>query len=163
MDRSKSIVLAIACLLLTAGSSLAQSRQAGSPELKSGELAPGEYSTLINKVFAPITSKLKLTNEQQLQIVAIITETEVRADPWAQSLKLIEQQLSQIALDEPLNEAQLDELSDREAALLSDLIVMRVRAKWNIYRLLTPEQRTLVEREFRLQNQLDTRLGTTGN
>src|SRR5215510_15813700 len=111
MDRSKSIMLAIAFLFLTVNSAVAQSRQ---PELKSSESALGaEYSAIINRVFAPITGKLKLTNEQQLQIVAIITETEVRAEPWAQSLKLIDQQLGQIAFDEPLNEAMLQELSDR--------------------------------------------------
>lgn len=155
-----SIVLTTMVLFVAAGSISGQSRQAGPTDSTLRPAAPGEYSSLINEVFAPITDKLKLTNEQRLQIFAIIIETEVTAAPWVESLKQTEQQLSQMALSAPLNEAKLVELSNQQAALLSDLIQMKVRAKANIYGLLTPEQRALVAREFRLPNQLEGHPGS---
>ncbi|HEV8426479.1 MAG TPA: Spy/CpxP family protein refolding chaperone [Pyrinomonadaceae bacterium] len=156
-----SIVLTTVFFFMAAGSGIAQTRPAG-PTQSNGRAAaaPGEYSSLINDVFAPITEKLKLTNEQKLQVMAIIIETEVRAAPWLETLKQTEQQLSQMAFSDPLNEAKLLELCDQQAALLSDLIQMKVRAKANIYSLLTPEQRALVAREFRLPNQLEGHLGS---
>lgn len=155
-----SIMLTTVALFVAAGSTSGQTRQAGPTDSNVRTAAPGQYSLLIKDVFAPVTEKLKLTNEQQLQIIAIIIETEVRAAPWMESLKQTEQQLSQIAFSAPLNEAKLLELSDQQAALLSDLTQMQIRAKANIYGLLTPEQRALLAREFRLPNQLEGHLGS---
>ena len=159
MKLSLSIVLTALALFVVAPVS-GQTREAGPTDSKSRATAPGEYTALVNDVFAPITDKLKMTNEQRLQIFAIIIETEVTAAPWMESLKQTEQQLSQIALSLPLNEAKLLELSDQQAALLSDLTRMRVRAKANIFGVLTPEQRSLVASEFRLPNQLEGHLGS---
>jgi hypothetical protein len=92
--------------------------------------------------------------------VAIITETEVRAGPWLQALEQIEQQLTEIAFNGPVNEAKLRKLTNEQGALLSEVIRMRVRAKSNIYRLLTADQRALVAQEFRLQSQLEGHLGS---
>jgi Spy/CpxP family protein refolding chaperone len=152
VDLFISIVLAIAFLVTAAPATIAQNREPGRVQANTDPAATNEYSSLINEIFAPITDKLKLTNEQQFQIVAIITETEVKADPWAQSLEQIEQELSEIAFNGPPNEARLRELADEQAALLSVMIQMRVRAKSNIYRLLTADQRALVAREFRFQS-----------
>jgi Spy/CpxP family protein refolding chaperone len=160
MDLFLSIVLAIAFLVTAASSTIAQNSQPGVVQPNTDTAATNEYSSLINEVFAPITDKLKLTNEQQFQIVAIITETEVRADPGVQALGKIEQQLTEIAFNGPLNEARLRELTDEQAALLSEISRMRVRAKSAIYRLLTADQRALVAREFRLQSPLEGHLGS---
>lgn len=161
MNQRRLIILAIVFSFLTAGSVMAQSPQREAAEPKgNASTAPEEYTSLVKDVFAPITDKLKLTHEQQFQIIAIIVETEVNAAPWAQSLQQLEQQLNEIAYDERPNEDKLRELSDRQAALLSDLIQMKTRAKWNIYRLLTPEQRVLVAREFRPKTQLEGHLGS---
>jgi Spy/CpxP family protein refolding chaperone len=157
MELFLSIVLALAFLVTAASSTIAQTPQPEEVQPNTDPAISNEYTSLINKVFAPITNKLKLTNEQQFQIVAIITETEVRADQWVQAIAQIEQQLTEIAFYRPWNEAKLRELTDQQAALLSETIRMRVQAKANIYRLLTPDQRALVEREFRLQNQLEGR------
>jgi Spy/CpxP family protein refolding chaperone len=160
MDLFLSIALTIAFLASTASSTIAQDPPAGRVPPNTDPAASNKYSSLINEVFAPITDKLKLTNEQQFQIVAIITETEVRAGPLVQALEQIEQQLTETAFNGPLNEAKLRELTDKQAALLSELIRMRVRAKSNIYRLLTADQRALVARRFRLQSQLEGHLGS---
>jgi hypothetical protein len=42
------------------------------------------------------------------------------------------------------------------------MIAMKARAKASIYRLLTPNQRTLVAQQFRGKSQLDGSLGAIG-
>jgi Spy/CpxP family protein refolding chaperone len=150
MNLLRSSVLALAFLVIAGTSAIAQNSQRERVQPNTVP-ANNEYNSLINQVFAPITDKLKLTNEQQFQIIAIITETEVRAEPSVHALRRIEQQLTEIAFNGPVNEARLLELTDEQAALLSEMISMRVRAKSAIYHLLTADQRALVAREFHLQ------------
>jgi Spy/CpxP family protein refolding chaperone len=121
-----------------------------------------DYGALLQEVFAPITDQLKLTREQEFQIIAIITSTEVKADPLAQRLDELDQQLSEGALLDSLDEAKIRRLSAEEATLLTQMIAMKARAKASIYRLLTPNQRTLVAQQFRGKSQLDGSLGAIG-
>jgi hypothetical protein len=153
-----AIGLAIVFALSAAASASGQNRMPGPAESNTEDkraTLSRNYGSLIAEVFAPITDKLKLSNEQQFEIIAIITETEIRADPWVQSLGQIEIQLSEIAFNWPVNELKLRELTDQQAVLLTEIIQMKVRAKANIYRLLTPQQRALVAQEFRFKSQLE--------
>jgi hypothetical protein len=131
----------------------------GAPQDKAGP-AIKDLSSLVNEIFAPVTDKLNLTKEQQFQIIAIITETEIRIDPLLQSLAAIDQQLSKLTFSELLDENNLKEICDQEAAIWSEVIQMRVRAKVAIYRLLTTEQRTIVFEQFRMKNEREGRLGS---
>src|SRR5438093_3422670 len=99
-----------AVLLLVLGSAVpplaAQTSLPGSSDPSAeqqGETKTRDYSGVINEMFAPITDKLNLTKEQQFQIIAIITETEVRATPLAQALALADQELSELAFTGPLD------------------------------------------------------------
>jgi Spy/CpxP family protein refolding chaperone len=105
----------------------------------------------INQIFAPVTDKLNLTQEQQFQIVAIITEAEVRADPLLQSLAAADQQLSELSFSGVPDGNRLKELCDREAAILSEIMQLKVRAKAGIIRLLTTEQRAIVAQQFNIK------------
>jgi hypothetical protein len=131
----------------------------GAPQDKAAP-AIKDLSSLVNEIFAPVTDKLNLTQEQQLQIIAIITEAEIRADPLMQSLAAIAQQLSKLTLSEVLDENHLREICDHEAAILSEVIQIRARAKVAIYRLLTTEQRAIVFEEFRMKARLEEHLGS---
>jgi hypothetical protein len=146
-----------------ASSTIAQdSRSLGSgggPQDK-GAPAVRDLSSLINDVFAPVTDKLNLTQEQQFQIMAIIIETEVRADPLLQSLTAADRQLSELTFADVLDENRLKKICDYEAAILSELMQMKVRSKAAIYRLLTKEQQAIVAQQFYLKNQLEGHLGS---
>jgi hypothetical protein len=131
----------------------------GGPQDK-GAPAIKDLSSLIREVFAPVTEKLNLTKEQQFQIMAIIIETEVSADPLLQSLTVLDQQLSELTFSEPLDENRVKEICDHEAAILSELIQIKVRAKARMYRLLTTEQRAIVDQQFHMKAQLEGYLGS---
>ena len=75
------------------------------------EPAVKDFSPLINQVFAPVTDKLNLTQEQQLQIIAVITEAEVRADPLLRSLAVAGQQLNEVPFSGIPDGNRLKELS----------------------------------------------------
>jgi Spy/CpxP family protein refolding chaperone len=119
-------------------------------------------SALIDDIFAPVTEKLNLTQEQRLQIIAIIIETEVSADPWLQSLATIDQQLSELPLAEVLDENRMLAICEQQATIMSEVIQMRLRAKARIYRLLTTEQRAIVAQQFRIKRRPNGNWGPTG-
>jgi len=123
-------------------------------------LAAQKLGSLIDEIFAPVTEKLNLTQEQQFQIIAIIIDTDLRAGPLFESLKGFEQMLSELSLSEVPDENRLKEISDQEGAVLSELVRMKVRAKSGIYQLLTMKQRAIVAQQFRLKNQPEGRLGS---
>src|SRR5262245_57685923 len=81
-------ILFLAVIVANPSSTIAQTK---------AEPAVKDFSSLINQVFAPVTDQLSLTQEQQFQIIAIITETEVRADPLIRSLAVADQQLSEFS------------------------------------------------------------------
>src|SRR5262245_12719609 len=115
------------------------------------EPAVKDFSSLIDQVFAPITDKLNLTQEQQFQIVAIITETEVRADPLLRSLAVADQELSEFSFFGVPDGNRLKEVCDQQAAILSEIMQLKVRAKAEIVRVLTTEQRAIVARQFKIK------------
>jgi hypothetical protein len=135
-------ILFLALIVVPTGSTVAQDKT--EPGVK-------DFSSLINQVFAPVTDKLNLTQEQQFQIVAIITEAEVRADPLVQSLEVADQQLSELSFSGVPDGNRLKEVCDQEAAILSEIMQLKVRAKAEIIRLLTTEQRAIVAKQFNIK------------
>jgi len=132
-------ILFLAIIAANTSSTIAQDR---------AEPARKDLSSRINQVFAPVTEKLNLTQEQQAKIVAIITETEVRADPLLQSLAVGAQQLSELSFLGIPDEDRLKELCDQQAQILSEIMQLKVRARAEIIRLLTIEQKAIVAQQF---------------
>jgi Spy/CpxP family protein refolding chaperone len=126
----------------------------GAPQDK-GAPAIKDLRSLIREMFAPVTDKLNLTQEQQFQIIAIILDVQISANPLLQSLDALEQQLSDFMFSEILDENRLQEICDHEAAIMSELLKMKVQAKAQIYRLLTIEQRAIVDQQFHMKAQLE--------
>jgi LTXXQ motif family protein len=122
-------------------------------------LTSRDYDALIREVFAPITEQLNLTREQEFQIVAIITGTEVQADPLEQRVDEIEQLLTQAELSEAPVEADINRLAAEEAQLLTRIIAMKARAKAGIYLSLSPAQRSLLVQKFRTSSGRTENLG----
>jgi Spy/CpxP family protein refolding chaperone len=119
-----------------------------------------DYGALIQGVFAPITDQLNLTKEQEFRIVAIITGTEVKADSLMQELDDVDEQLSQAVLIDSPDEATISQLSSKEGTIIAQIVSMKVRANGSIYQLLTPGQRDLVSRQFRVSNPKVGHLGS---
>jgi len=132
-------ILSLATFATNTGSTVAQEKS---------EPAGKDLSSLINQVFAPVTGKLNLTQEQQVKIVAIITETEVRADPLLESLAVGAQQLSELSFLGVPDDNRLKELCDQQAQILSEIMQLKVRARAEIIRLLTIEQKAIVAQQF---------------
>jgi len=121
-----------------------------------------DYEALIKEVFAPVTDQLKLTKEQEFRIVAIITSSEVTSDPLLQKVDEVGRRLADATLVDSPDDTLINELSEQEALLLSQVIAMKSRAKASIFQLLTPAQRTLVSHQFRGKPQLEGTLGAIG-
>lgn len=131
------------------------------PSEKDNRVAePKNYSTMVTDLFAPITATLNLTKEQEFQIVAIITEAEVKADSVMQRSVEIEQELIDSSFDDRFDEEKVRVLSEQQATMLTQLIILRVLTKAEIYKILTSEQRALVLQYFRPKAQLQGYLGS---
>ena len=158
-----SILFAISLLVECAVLGIAQDRSQAQPnanEQKPPQVATRDYRALVQEVFAPITDQLNLTKEQEFQIIAIITTTEVTSDPLVQKLDEVDQELTAAFLIDSPDEATINGLSAQEADLLTHMISMKARAKGSIYQLLTPNQRMLVSHHFLGKNQLEGTLGS---
>jgi Spy/CpxP family protein refolding chaperone len=92
--------------------------------------------------------------------VAIITEAEVKADSVMQRSVEIEQELIDSSFDDRFDEEKVRVLSEQQATMLTQLIVLRVLTKAKFYKILTPEQRALVLQYFRPKAQLQGYLGS---
>jgi hypothetical protein len=158
MKRLLSLLLLSILFAGSISSAIGQDPRAGGLEDKGPAIKT--LSSLISQVFAPVTEKLNLTQEQQFQILAIIVETDVSADAMLQSLDVLDQQLSELTFSEVLNENRVKEISDHEAAILSEMIQAKTRAKARIYGLLTTEQQAIVVQQFQRKAQRQGHLGS---
>jgi len=103
---------------------------------------------IIRAVFDPITDDLKLTPEQRLQIVTIASATMMQAEDLFEQLDDIDAQLTVAAFSGQLDEIRIKQGSETQAGLLARIIAMKTRAKVNIYKVLTEEQRAMVVAQF---------------
>ena len=123
---------------------------------------PGQdYTAILREVFAPITSQLGLTEEQEFRIVGIIAEVEITLDPLREELNSLGGQLMDAAMADTPDESRISLLSARQAQVLARIISVKVRAFAGVYKLLTPNQRALLSRQFRRTNWIESNLGTS--
>jgi|ERR1700730_1850510 len=158
-----SIIFVLSLLMECAVLGIAQDRSQAQPngnEPKTPQVAMRDYRALVREVFAPITDQLNLTKEQEFHIVAIITATEVTSDPFVHELDEVDQRLTAAFLIDSPDEAAINELSSQEAALLTQMISMKARAKASIYQVLTPNQRMLVSHQFLGKSLMEGSLGS---
>ncbi len=160
MNRFWFIIVA-PLIAIGAGLTFAQPRvesRLQNPQQSETQGIPRDFGSLIDELFAPITDKLELTKEQQFRIIAIITETDVKSDPLVRELANTDGQLTAAGFVE-MNEDRIEDLLSQEGMIITRLIEMKFRAKTTIYQLLTPAQRSLVVREFRVNDHVEGSLG----
>jgi len=152
MKATKLLILIAAIVVANAAPANSQTVDRTRPN---GTQQPAEsYSDqdadeLIRAVFDPITDDLKLTPHQKFRILSIASATMAQVDPLFQQLDDLEDQLSLVAFSGQLNEAKIKQVSDKQAALLGEIIAMKARAKANFYKVLTAEQRAIIVNQYR--------------
>ena len=154
-----SILFLIVILAGRTGTAVAQNPIDVPSDLDSRVPETRDYTALVNEAFAPITASLNLRKEQEFQIIAIISGSQVMAEPLIQRFDEVEHELTQASFAESFDEAKVRTLSEQEATLLSQLISLKVFAKAKIFQVLTPNQRTLVSQHFRTRRPIEGNLG----
>jgi hypothetical protein len=161
--KAKSLFLALSLIGGSAGLAAGQVTIEVKPGVRTANLAAQQDDNdIVRQVFAPITDQLKLTASQKFRIANIATATMLEADPLFQQLDELDNQISQAAFTGRLDESQIQQLSEKQAAMLSQIISMKARAKMSFYRVLTPEQRAVVADQFRLRS-AEGSLGSISN
>jgi Spy/CpxP family protein refolding chaperone len=165
MKATKLIFLAVSIIAASAMLTAAQvtielkPKAAQQPTLSK---AQPDDNDLVNEVFSPITDALNLTPGQRFRIANIATATMLSAEPLFQQLDELDGQLSEAAFTGRLDEGTIKQLAEKQAALLSQIIAMKARAKVRFNKILTPEQRAIVAEQFRTRS-VENSLGAIGN
>jgi len=157
------LITAFLFAILVSGSLPAVAQNPNGEQSKSFDPATKDYSSLVTGLFAPITASLNLSREQEFQIIAIMSGSEVAAEPLKQMFEEVDQELAAASMADTFDEAKVRELSENQAAILSELISLKVFAKARIFQVLTAEQRALVAQHFRFKSQVDGTLGAISN
>ena len=145
-------LLLLALTIIAAGAGLAAAQvtidiKPGAPR-QIANIAAEEDDNLINEIFSPITERLNLSASQKFRIANIATATMLQAAPLFQQVDDLEDQLSEAAFTGQLEESKIKQVSEKQAAVMSEIVSMKARAKMSIYRLLTVEQRVVVADQF---------------
>jgi Spy/CpxP family protein refolding chaperone len=162
----KPLMLSVALFVLSAAAGSAQ--DVVRPQFNSDRQGPvrnneRDYADLVEGVFAPVTEKLNLTNEQKFRIVSIIAGTIFKADPLLGQLDELDDQINEVTFAYPVDESRIRQLSAQQAEVMGQIIAMKARAKASMYQLLTPQQRAIVADQFRGKATPAGRLGSISN
>lgn len=93
------------------------------------------------RVFARVASELKLTDAQQTEIKQIVRDELAGARPLFEKLKENRKRLREADSGGQFDEARVRATASEQGRTLSELIVVKERAKAKIFGVLTPEQR----------------------
>ena len=165
MKAAKSLFLAVSIIAASATLSAAQviielkSKAAEQPTTANAQQDPND---VVNEVFSPITDALNLTPNQKFRIANIATATMLKAEPLFQQLDELEDQISEAAFTGRLNEIKIRQLSEKQGALLSQIIAMKARAKASFNKVLNAEQRAMIAEQFRTRS-IENSLGSISN
>lgn len=98
----------------------------------------------------PFLRGLKLSEEQQDKVFAILHEQAPKMREQAKTARQAHTELRDLALAEQYDEARARALADSGAKAMAEMALMRMRTERQIVALLTPEQRqAMSDRKFR--------------
>jgi Spy/CpxP family protein refolding chaperone len=86
-----------------------------------------------------MTRQLNLTDAQQTQIKGIMSDEKTKIKPMMQQLRQ-NQQVEDANVNGSFNENQARAFANKQAQLMTDLIVEKERMRSQVYAVLTPEQ-----------------------
>ncbi|HEX7723968.1 MAG TPA: Spy/CpxP family protein refolding chaperone [Pyrinomonadaceae bacterium] len=155
MKATKLIIFIAAIVMGNAALAISQSvirTSPNEPQQTAQSYSDQDGDELIRAVFDPITDDLKLTSHQKFRIISIASATMAQVEPLFQQIDDLEDQLSLAAFSGQLDEGKIKQVSDKQAALLGEIIAMKARAKANFYKVLTAEQRGIIVNQYRLRS-----------
>jgi len=105
-----------------------------------------------------MTRQLNLTEAQQTQIKGIMADEKTKIKPMMQQLRQ-NQQAEDASINGSFDENQARAFANKQAQLMTDLIVEKERMRSQVYAVLTPEQRQkaqqlMQERQQRRQERM---------
>jgi Spy/CpxP family protein refolding chaperone len=86
--------------------------------------------------------KLDLTDAQQAQVKGIMAKEKPTIRPLMLQMAQSHQQLRQLVMNGPFDEAKVRELASQQAQNTTELTVQRARIASELIQVLTPEQKT---------------------
>lgn len=109
---------------------------------------------------------LDLTDEQKAQIKTITQASKETSQPIREQMKANREKLQTLSDDGNFDQAQVQEIANRQGALSAQMIVEKEKTKSQIYAILTPEQKAKAaemkarfkqKREQRMQKRAERR------
>ncbi len=91
--------------------------------------------------FERMAEKLNLTDVQKEQVKQISEASRAKVKPLKESMRANRRQLKSLTENEPFDEAQVQTIANQQGAIAAQIIVEKERAKWEIFQILTVEQR----------------------
>ncbi|MGC8490522.1 MAG: Spy/CpxP family protein refolding chaperone [Syntrophobacteraceae bacterium] len=89
---------------------------------------------------------LHLTDNQKKEMFSIRLDERAKMKPLFQSLKAGREQLGGLARSAEFDESKVSAIAKSQAAVLAKIIVEKTRMRSRMYAVLTPEQRTKLEK-----------------
>ena len=91
--------------------------------------------------FERMAEKLNLTDAQKEQVKQISEASRAKVKPLKESIRANRRQLKSLTENESFDEAQVQTIANQQGAIAAQIIVEKERAKWEIFQILTVEQR----------------------
>jgi len=129
----KWIALALAVSIIGAGAALAEVGHRGHW---------GSANAFGGRNLHFMARYLNLTEDQQAQIKQIMQKEKPAFQPLMQQIKQARSQERQIVEAESFDENQARTLANQQAQTMAELTVQKLRAESEMYKVLTPEQKT---------------------
>jgi protein CpxP len=153
----KKFFLGLTAIILAAAAGLVGTVMAQGP---GRGFAPG-FRNHNGWMLRHMTKELNLTTDQQTQIKSIMQAEKTKTRPLTQQMRQNEQQQN-AAINGNFDEAQARAFANKQAQIMSDLMVEKQRTKSQIYAVLTPEQRQkaqqlMQERQQKMQQRMQKR------
>jgi len=104
--------------------------------------------------FERMAEKLNLTDAQKAQVKQISEASRAKVKPLRENMRANRQQLKSLTENEPFNEAQVQTIANQQGAIAAQIIVEKERTKWEIFQILTVEQRAQAKQ---LKEQMEER------
>jgi Spy/CpxP family protein refolding chaperone len=148
-------IVAILCAALFIGSAMAFGDKTGLEdsfdEMSAVKTSQGVFDKFKQKMFIRqvlnrIADRLKLTDDQKMQIKTIIKNEIPVVKPILLNGVLVHKQLAELGRDGVYNEQEVNRLSTLQAKNARLLIVEKEKVKAQIFAVLTPEQRAEAEK-----------------
>ncbi|HTC92851.1 MAG TPA: Spy/CpxP family protein refolding chaperone [Terriglobales bacterium] len=98
-----------------------------------------------NHAVAFLTDTLNLTDQQQSQIKSILAQERTQMQPLLSNARQVHQQVEAAALSDNFDANQVKTILEQNKDNLVNLAVEAARTQNEVYKILTPEQRTKLE------------------